>query len=74
MPKDIVDELNTCRFENRLGQVRPAEKLEVTFQTVNRWLNRHMKPRTYPTHRDPIELRYDVCHQNPKILRWSIIS
>ena len=44
MPKDLIDRLNTYRLEHRLSQPQLAEKLGVTFQTVNRWLNRHMKP------------------------------
>ena len=44
MPKDLIDQLNTYRLENKLSQPQLAKKLGVTFQTVNRWLNRHMKP------------------------------
>lgn len=44
MPKDLIDQLNTYRLEHRLSQPQLAKKLGVTFQTVNRWLNRHMKP------------------------------
>ena len=44
MPQDLIDQLNTYRLEHRLSQPRLAKKLGVTFQTVNRWLNRHMKP------------------------------
>ncbi len=45
MPDDLMDQLNTYRLENKLTQTQLAEKLEVTFQTVNRWLNRRMRPR-----------------------------
>jgi len=45
MPADLIDQLNTYRLENKLTQVQLAKKLDVTFQTVNRWLNRRMKPR-----------------------------
>ena len=44
MPKDLIDQLNTYRLERRLSQPQLAKKLGVTFQTINRWLNRHMKP------------------------------
>ena len=44
MPPDLIDRLNTYRLERKLSQTRLAKKLGVTFQTVNRWLNRHMKP------------------------------
>jgi len=44
MATDLIDGLNTYRLERRLTQAQLALKLGVTFQTVNRWLNRHMKP------------------------------
>ena len=44
MPQDLIDQLNTYRLEHRLSQPRLAKELGVTFQTINRWLNRHMKP------------------------------
>ena len=44
MPQDLIDQLNTYRLEHRLSQPQLAKKLGVTFETVNRWLNRHMKP------------------------------
>ncbi|MBI3292178.1 MAG: helix-turn-helix transcriptional regulator [Elusimicrobia bacterium] len=44
MPEDLIDRLNVYRLENKLSQPQLAKKLGVTFQTVNRWLNRHMKP------------------------------
>lgn len=44
MPQDLIDQLNTYRLEHRLSQPQLAKKLGVTFQTINRWLNRHMKP------------------------------
>ena len=44
MPPDLIDRLNTYRLEHRLSQPQLAKKLGVTFETVNRWLNRHMKP------------------------------
>ena len=44
MPKDLIDQLSTYRLERKLSQVQLAKKLEVSFQTVNRWLNRQVKP------------------------------
>ena len=44
MPQDLIARLNTYRLEHRLSQPQLAKKLGVTFETVNRWLNRHMKP------------------------------
>jgi len=44
MSEDLIDQLSTYRLERKLSQVKLAEKLGVTFQTVNRWLNRQVKP------------------------------
>ena len=44
MSQDLIDQLNIYRLEHRLSQPQLAKKLGVTFQTVNRWLNRHMTP------------------------------
>lgn len=44
MPSDLVDQLNTYRLEQKLSQTQLAKELGVTFQTVNRWLNGHVKP------------------------------
>jgi transcriptional regulator with XRE-family HTH domain len=44
MKKDIIEQLRLYRLENKISQPKLAKKLGVTFQTVNRWLNRHMKP------------------------------
>ncbi len=50
MTTDLIDRLHTYRLDNRLTQVQLARKLGVTFQTVNRWLNRRMKPRAIQEH------------------------
>ena len=50
MPADLIDRLNFYRLENKLTQEQLAKKLAVTFQTVNRWLNRRMKPRPIQEH------------------------
>ncbi len=44
MPPDLIDQLIIYRLERKISQPQLAKKLGVTFQTVNRWLNRHMKP------------------------------
>ena len=44
MPQDLIAQLNTYRLERKISQTQLAKKLGVTFQTVNRWLNHHMKP------------------------------
>jgi transcriptional regulator with XRE-family HTH domain len=44
MPQDLIDRLNTFRLGHKLSQPQLAKKLGVTFETVNRWLNRRMKP------------------------------
>jgi len=44
MPEDLIDQLSIYRLEHKLSQVQLAKKLDVTFQTVNRWLNRQVKP------------------------------
>ena len=45
MESDLINRLNHYRLEKKLTQEQLAKKLGVTFQTVNRWLNGHMKPR-----------------------------
>lgn len=44
MSTDLIGALDTYRLERKLSQAQLAKKLGVTFQTVNRWLNRHVKP------------------------------
>ncbi len=41
---DIIEKLETYRLENRITQQELAKKLGVAFSTVNRWLNRRIKP------------------------------
>jgi len=42
---NIVDRLEKYRLENKLSQQEIAERLDVAFSTVNRWLNRKSVPR-----------------------------
>ena len=42
--KGLIEKLELYRLENRLTQEALAEKLNVTFATVNRWLNDKSKP------------------------------
>ena len=44
MANDLINRLITYRLSNKLSQTELAQKLDVTFQTINRWFNRHMKP------------------------------
>ena len=41
---NIIEELEKYRLENRITQEQLAEKLEVSFATVNRWFNGRTKP------------------------------
>ena len=50
MPKDLIDQLEYYRLEHKLTQTQLAEKLDVSFETVNRWLNRRMRPRALQEH------------------------
>lgn len=42
--KNLIGRLEIYRLENRLTQEALAEKLNVTFATVNRWLNDKSTP------------------------------
>jgi len=41
---DIIKRLETYRLENKISQQELAQKLGVTFATVNRWLNGKTTP------------------------------
>ena len=41
---DLINRLETYRLENKITQQALAKKLGVAFTTVNRWLNRRIKP------------------------------
>ncbi|MFC1799459.1 helix-turn-helix transcriptional regulator [Candidatus Eisenbacteria bacterium] len=41
---DLIEQLEEYRLKNRMSQEKLARKLDVSFQTVNRWLNRLSKP------------------------------
>jgi len=41
---DLIKQLETYRLENKISQEELAEKLDVAFSTVNRWLNGKSKP------------------------------
>lgn len=47
---DIVGKLNLHRLEHKLTQVEIAKLLNVSFQTVNRWINRKVKPSQLQEH------------------------
>ena len=41
---DLIGRLEVYRLENRISQQELAKKLDVSFATVNRWLNSKTKP------------------------------
>ena len=41
---DLVRRLEEYRLENKVSQQRIAERLGVSFSTVNRWLNGKSRP------------------------------
>jgi transcriptional regulator with XRE-family HTH domain len=41
---DLIKKLEKYRLENKLSQQELAEKLGVSFCTVNRWFNERFKP------------------------------
>lgn len=47
---DLIERLETFRLENKITQQALADRLGVAFATVNRWLNRHMKPSKIQTY------------------------
>lgn len=47
---DIVAKLETYRLDNKISQEELAEKLNVAFSTVNRWMNGRSKPNKIQTH------------------------
>lgn len=47
--KDLIMQLEEYRLENRISQEALAEKLKVSFSTVNRWLNGKAEPNKIQT-------------------------
>lgn len=47
---DLIEKLELFRLENKIPQQGLAEKLGVSFSTVNRWLNRKSKPNKIQTY------------------------
>jgi transcriptional regulator with XRE-family HTH domain len=47
---DLIDQLQHYRLEHQLTQEALAKQLGVAFTTVNRWLNRHVRPRPIQAH------------------------
>jgi transcriptional regulator with XRE-family HTH domain len=41
---DIIKRLEAYRLENKISQQALAAKLDISFSTVNRWLNGKTKP------------------------------
>jgi len=48
--KDLIKMLEEYRLENKLTQKQLAEKLDVEFSAVSRWLNGHNKPNKIQTY------------------------
>lgn len=46
----LIEQLESYRLEKKLSQKKLADKLGVTFVTVNRWLNEHHKPNKMQQH------------------------
>jgi len=42
--EDLIKKLEIYRLENRITQKQLADRLSVTFSTVNRWFNGKTKP------------------------------
>jgi transcriptional regulator with XRE-family HTH domain len=42
--EDLIKKLEIYRLENRISQKQLADRLKVTFSTVNRWFNGNTKP------------------------------
>ena len=42
--RELIEKLDEHRLENKITQQQLAEMLDVTFLTVNRWLNGHSLP------------------------------
>ncbi|MBF0571837.1 MAG: helix-turn-helix transcriptional regulator [Candidatus Omnitrophica bacterium] len=47
---NLIDHLETYRLENKISQEELAEKLNVAFSTVNRWLNGKSQPNKIQTY------------------------
>lgn len=47
---DLIDRLEEYRLEHKITQMELAEKLEVAFVTVSRWLNGHTQPNKIQTY------------------------
>ena len=47
---NMIQKLEEYRLEHKITQVELAEKLNVTFVTVSRWLNGHTRPNKIQTH------------------------
>jgi transcriptional regulator with XRE-family HTH domain len=41
---DLIKKLEIYRLENRISQKQIADRLNITFSTVNRWFNGKTKP------------------------------
>jgi len=46
----LLEELENYRLENKLSQQKLAEKLDISFATVNRWFKGRNKPNKIQTY------------------------
>ena len=46
----LLEELENYRLENKLSQKKLAEKLDISFATVNRWFKGRNKPNKIQTY------------------------
>ena len=46
----LLEELENYRLENKLSQKKLAEKLDISFATVNRWFKGRNKPNQIQTY------------------------
>ncbi len=46
----LIKKLEAYRLENKISQTKLAEKLGVTFVTVNRWMNGKFEPNKIQKH------------------------
>jgi transcriptional regulator with XRE-family HTH domain len=48
--KNLINQLQEYRLENRISQEKLADMLGVAFVTVNRWFNGHQVPNQIQTY------------------------
>ena len=64
---DRIDRLEIYRLENKISQQKLAKQLGVAFSTVNRWLNRRIKPNKIQSYHIDKLLKEGTRHGKRKI-------